>query len=64
MNRKTLHFLDAGSDVANIKTTATLDGDYWVLNGKKSWLSSAIEGSAVAVFATFDPALRHKGLAC
>ncbi|XP_068631824.1 short-chain specific acyl-CoA dehydrogenase, mitochondrial-like isoform X2 [Battus philenor] len=55
---------DAGSDVANIKTTATLDGDHWVLNGKKSWLSSAIEGSAVAVFATFDPELRHKGLAC
>ncbi|CAH2037059.1 unnamed protein product, partial [Iphiclides podalirius] len=55
---------DAGSDVANIKTRATPDGDYWVLNGKKSWLSSAIEGSAVAVFATFDPTLRHKGLAC
>ncbi|CAK1596481.1 unnamed protein product [Parnassius mnemosyne] len=55
---------DAGSDVASIKTTATPDGDYWILNGKKSWLSSAIEGSAVAVFATFDPSLRHKGLAC
>ncbi|CAH0723147.1 unnamed protein product, partial [Brenthis ino] len=55
---------DAGSDVANIKTTARLDGDYWILNGKKSWITSAVEGSAVAVFATFDPQLRHKGLAC
>ncbi|XP_045448819.1 short-chain specific acyl-CoA dehydrogenase, mitochondrial-like [Melitaea cinxia] len=55
---------DAGSDVANIKTTARRDGDYWILNGKKSWVSSAIEGSAAAVFATFDPELKHKGLAC
>ncbi|CAH2106088.1 unnamed protein product [Euphydryas editha] len=55
---------DAGSDVANIKTMARQDGDYWILNGKKSWVSSAIEGSAAAVFATFDPELKHKGLAC
>ncbi|XP_026498990.1 short-chain specific acyl-CoA dehydrogenase, mitochondrial-like isoform X1 [Vanessa tameamea] len=55
---------DAGSDVANIKTTARRDGDYWILNGKKSWVTSAVEGSATAVFATFDPELRHKGLAC
>lgn len=54
----------AGSDVANIKTTAYLDGDHWVLNGKKSWVTSAIEGSAAAVFATFDPELKHKGIAC
>ncbi|XP_073945621.1 short-chain specific acyl-CoA dehydrogenase, mitochondrial-like isoform X1 [Choristoneura fumiferana] len=55
---------DAGSDVASIKTTARKDGDHWVLNGKKSWVTSAIEGKATAVFATFDPELRHKGLAC
>ncbi|XP_050346005.1 short-chain specific acyl-CoA dehydrogenase, mitochondrial-like isoform X2 [Nymphalis io] len=55
---------DAGSDVANIKTRARQDGDYWILNGKKSWVTSAVEGSAAAVFATFDPELRHKGLAC
>ncbi|KAL4709079.1 hypothetical protein ACJJTC_013492 [Scirpophaga incertulas] len=55
---------DAGSDVASIRMTATPDGDNWILNGKKSWVTSAIEGSATAVFATFDPQLRHKGLAC
>ncbi|XP_052740243.1 short-chain specific acyl-CoA dehydrogenase, mitochondrial isoform X2 [Bicyclus anynana] len=55
---------EAGSDVANIKTTARQDGDYWILNGKKSWVTSAVEGAATVVFATFDPALRHKGLAC
>ncbi|XP_026324961.1 short-chain specific acyl-CoA dehydrogenase, mitochondrial-like [Hyposmocoma kahamanoa] len=54
----------AGSDAANIKTMARLDGDFWILNGKKSWVTSAIEGSAAAVFATFDPELKHKGIAC
>ncbi|XP_063381061.1 short-chain specific acyl-CoA dehydrogenase, mitochondrial-like [Cydia fagiglandana] len=54
----------AGSDVANIRTLARRDGDHWILNGKKSWVTSAIEGQATAVFATFDPDLRHKGLAC
>ncbi|CAH3834301.1 unnamed protein product [Pieris brassicae] len=55
---------DAGSDVANIGTTATKNGDHWIINGKKSWVTSAIEGSATVVFATFDPALRHKGIVC
>ncbi|XP_052750017.1 short-chain specific acyl-CoA dehydrogenase, mitochondrial-like isoform X4 [Galleria mellonella] len=54
----------AGSDVASIKTKAREDGNYWVLRGKKSWVSSAIEGSATIVFATFDPELKHKGIAC
>ncbi|XP_063618906.1 short-chain specific acyl-CoA dehydrogenase, mitochondrial-like isoform X1 [Cydia splendana] len=54
----------AGSDVANIGTMARRDGDHWILNGRKSWVTSAIEGHATAVFATFDPELRHKGLAC
>lgn len=54
----------AGSDAANIKTMARLDGDFWILNGKKSWVTSAIEGSAAVVFATFDPELKHKGIAC
>ncbi|CAG4975605.1 unnamed protein product [Colias eurytheme] len=55
---------DAGSDVANIRTTAKQDGDHWILNGKKSWVTSAVEGSATVVFATFDPELKHKGIVC
>ncbi|XP_053608159.1 short-chain specific acyl-CoA dehydrogenase, mitochondrial-like isoform X2 [Plodia interpunctella] len=54
----------AGSDVASIQVTAKQDGDHWILNGRKSWVTSCIEGHAAVVFATFDPALRHKGLAC
>lgn len=54
----------SGTDVASMKTTANLDGDCWVLKGKKSWVTSAIEGSAIIVFATTNPELRHKGIAC
>ncbi|KAJ8729889.1 hypothetical protein PYW07_016927 [Mythimna separata] len=54
----------AGTDVAGIQTRATLDGDYWVLNGKKTWVTNAIEGKGLITFATIDPELRHKGLAC
>lgn len=35
---------DAGSDVAGIKTTAKADGDHWVLNGRKMWISNAPVG--------------------
>ncbi|KAF9418515.1 hypothetical protein HW555_004664 [Spodoptera exigua] len=54
----------AGTDVAGIKTRATKDGDYWILNGKKNWVTSALEGKALVTFATIDPELRHKGIAC
>ncbi|XP_063893525.1 short-chain specific acyl-CoA dehydrogenase, mitochondrial isoform X1 [Helicoverpa armigera] len=54
----------AGTDVAGIQTKAELNGDNYILNGKKTWVTNAIEGKALATFATIDPALRHKGLAC
>ena len=53
--------LDAGSDVGNISTTATLDGDFYVLNGTKSWVTSGTVGKAAIVFATVDRKLNHKG---
>jgi len=38
---------DAGSDVKQIKTTATLEGDYWVVNGSKTFISNAYYGDFV-----------------
>lgn len=54
----------AGTDVASIRTRAKKDGDHWILNGEKSWVTTAVEGSANIIFATFDPELKHKGIAC
>jgi len=43
-----------GSDSANVATTATLDGDEWVLNGEKIFATAASRGDAVVVWATLD----------
>lgn len=46
---------EAGSDVARIRTTARRDGDHWVLNGAKAFISNAKRADWVVVFATLDP---------
>ncbi|CAG9824630.1 unnamed protein product [Phaedon cochleariae] len=53
---------DAGSDVGAMSCTAVLDGDHYVLNGTKSWVTSGTVGKAAAVFATIDKSLKHKGI--
>jgi len=45
---------DAGSDSANIRTTAHLDGDEWVLNGEKIYVTAGSRADAVVVWATLD----------
>lgn len=53
---------DAGSDVGAMSTTAVLDGDSYVLNGTKSWVTSGYEGKAAVIFATVDKKLKHRGI--
>lgn len=51
-----------GSDAGAASTTATLDGDEWIINGTKAWITNAHEASAAIVFATTDKSLKHKGI--
>jgi acyl-CoA dehydrogenase len=46
---------DAGSDLAGMRTTATQDGDHWVLNGSKTYISNGINADIVIVAAKTDP---------
>src|SRR5437762_5901753 len=52
----------AGSDVASMKTTARREGDVYVLNGSKNWISYATVADHALVFAKTDPAAKHKGI--
>src|SRR5438874_498196 len=52
----------AGSDVASMKTTARREGDTYVLNGSKNWISYANVADHALVFAKTDPAAKHKGI--
>jgi len=51
-----------GSDAGAARTTAELDGDHWVLNGTKSWITNGYDAQAAIVFATTDRAMKHKGI--
>ncbi len=54
---------DAGSDLANIKTSAVLDGGEWVINGQKVWTSLGHFADWIFVVCRTDPtAAKHKGL--
>ncbi len=55
---------DAGSDVAAMKTRAERDGDSYVLNGSKYWISNAGISTTYTVFAKTDPSGGHRGMSC
>src|SRR2546429_4165866 len=52
----------AGSDVASMLSTARGEGDTYVLNGQKNWISYATVADHQLVFAKTDPEARHKGI--
>jgi acyl-CoA dehydrogenase len=52
----------SGSDAANMKTTAKRDGDHYVLNGNKIFITNGGEAEVYIVFAATDPSQKHKGI--
>jgi alkylation response protein AidB-like acyl-CoA dehydrogenase len=53
---------NAGSDAASMETTARDDGDGYVLNGEKIWITNGNIAHVALVFATIDREARHKGI--
>jgi alkylation response protein AidB-like acyl-CoA dehydrogenase len=53
---------DAGSDPAAMKTTAVLEGDNYVLDGQKLWITNATHSDIFLVMANEDPQLGRKGI--
>jgi acyl-CoA dehydrogenase len=51
-----------GSDVAGMATTALLDGDEWILNGRKQYITNGARADLVIVFATIDKQLGREGI--
>jgi len=52
----------AGSDVMGMRTTATLDGDDYVLNGSKMWITNAPQADVMIVYAVTDPEAGNRKL--
>jgi alkylation response protein AidB-like acyl-CoA dehydrogenase len=55
---------DAGTDLQAIRMTARRDGEHYVINGTKTWISNGIEGSCVALLVKTEPEAepRYKGM--
>lgn len=53
---------EAGSDATQQQTTAEKDGDHWVLNGIKNWITNGQSADYYIVMAQTDKELRHKGI--
>lgn len=52
----------AGSDPSGMKTSAARDGDFWVLNGEKAWITNAGEAGFYVVLARTDPEAGKRGI--
>src|SRR5713226_7601202 len=53
---------NAGSDAASMESTAREDGDSYVLNGEKIWITNGSSAHVAIVFASRDRSARHKGI--
>ena len=54
----------SGSDAAAMKTTCHLDGEDWVINGQKNWITNSTAAEIFIVYALKDPAQKHKTTCC
>ncbi|MCJ7723585.1 MAG: acyl-CoA dehydrogenase family protein, partial [Anaerolineales bacterium] len=52
----------SGSDAGTMKSRASRDGDHYILNGRKSWVTSAPVADFIVVFLLTDSEKRHKGI--
>ncbi|TDG07118.1 acyl-CoA dehydrogenase [Paraburkholderia guartelaensis] len=55
---------DCGTDLQAIRTTARLEGDHYVVNGAKTWITNSLYGNCLVLLVKTDPAAqpRHKGM--
>lgn len=53
---------EAGSDAAALRTTARRDGDHYVLDGSKVFITNGTHADTAIVFATVDPTRKHKAI--
>ncbi len=53
---------EAGSDATNQHTVATKDGDHYILNGIKNWITNGVNADYYIVIAQTDPSKGHKGI--
>jgi len=53
---------EAGSDATNQHTIAEKDGDYWIINGTKNWITNGTSADVYLVMAQTNRELRHKGI--
>lgn len=54
----------SGSDAAGMQTVARKDGDDYVINGQKAWISNGGLADHIIVYAKTSPELKHKGISC
>ena len=54
----------SGSDASNMLAFAKKDGDYYILNGTKNWVTNGLHSDYVLVFALTEKGIGHKGISC
>jgi alkylation response protein AidB-like acyl-CoA dehydrogenase len=57
-----IHLLGTGSDVAGIRTTAMRDGDEYVINGSKTFITNGLRANYIVLVAKTDPDAGHDGI--